>query len=115
MIASHYLAARVRFRAGRGHALSAFESYQQLRCAQGSGRGVYVSFFLMLTLMILVGATWMDSYMTAKRITRPVQLLATAAYEIGAGRFDYRVECRATTSSASPCRGLQPMAGERRP
>jgi two-component system nitrogen regulation sensor histidine kinase NtrY len=39
---------------------------------------VYLSFFLMLTLMILVGATWMGLYL-AKRITRPVQMLAAAA------------------------------------
>ena len=45
----------------------------------------------MLTLMILVGATWMGLYL-AKRITRPVQMLAAAADEIGAGHFDHRVE-----------------------
>jgi two-component system nitrogen regulation sensor histidine kinase NtrY len=44
----------------------------------------------MLTLMILVGATWMGLYL-AKRITRPVQLLAVAAREIGAGHLDHRV------------------------
>ena len=32
--------------------------------------GVYISFFLMVTLMILVGATWTGLYL-AKRITRP--------------------------------------------
>ena len=45
----------------------------------------------MVTLMILVGATWMGLYL-AKRITRPVQMLAAAAREIGAGRLDQRVE-----------------------
>ena len=45
----------------------------------------------MLTLMILVGATWMGLYL-AKRITRPVQMLAAAANEIGAGHLDHRVE-----------------------
>ena len=41
--------------------------------------------------MILVGATWMGLYL-AKRITRPVQMLAAAAREIGAGHLDHRVE-----------------------
>jgi two-component system nitrogen regulation sensor histidine kinase NtrY len=45
----------------------------------------------MVTLLILVGAVWMGLYL-AKRITRPVQALATAAREIGAGRLDQRIE-----------------------
>ena len=36
---------------------------------------MYLSLFLMMTLMILVSATWMGLYL-AKRITRPVQMLA---------------------------------------
>jgi two-component system nitrogen regulation sensor histidine kinase NtrY len=73
--------------------------------------GVYVSFFLMLTLMILVGATWMGLYM-AKRITRPVQLLATAAHEIGAGRLDYRVEVQSHDEFGSLADAFNLMAGE---
>ena len=53
--------------------------------------GVYLSLFLMMTLMILVGSTWMGLYL-AKRITQPVQRLATAAREIEAGHLDYRVD-----------------------
>src|SRR5207253_7507673 len=53
--------------------------------------GVYLSFFRMMTLMILVGSTWMGLYL-AKRITQPVQRLATAAREIEAGHLDYRVD-----------------------
>src|SRR5688500_12500009 len=45
----------------------------------------------MMTRMILVGATWMGLYL-AKRITEPVQQLATAAREIEAGHLDYRVD-----------------------
>src|SRR4029078_5213379 len=70
---------------------AAYESYQQLRVLKQPLAGVYLSFFLMLTLMILVGATWMGLYL-AKRITRPVQMLATAADEIGAGRLAHRVK-----------------------
>src|SRR5260370_35454276 len=50
----------------------------------------------MMTLMILVGSTWMGLYL-AKRITQPVERLATAAREIEAGPLDYRVD-RATVS-----------------
>jgi two-component system nitrogen regulation sensor histidine kinase NtrY len=70
---------------------AAYEDYRQLRVLKTPLFGVYVSFFLMVTLLILVGATWMGLYL-AKRITRPVQLLAAAAREIGAGHLDHRVE-----------------------
>ena len=69
----------------------AFEKYNQLRVLRRPLTGVYLSFFLMVTLLILVGAVWMGIYL-AKRITRPVQALATAAREIGAGRLDQRIE-----------------------
>ena len=54
---------------------AAYEDYQQLRVLKQPLAGVYLSFFLMVTLMILVGSTWMGLYL-AKRITRPVQMLA---------------------------------------
>ena len=69
----------------------AYEAYTQLRVLKRPLTGVYLSFFLMVTLMILVSATWMGLYL-AKRITRPVQALAAAAREIGAGHLDHRVE-----------------------
>ena len=72
----------------------AFENYNQLRVLKRPLTGVYLSFFLMVTLLILVGATWMGLYL-AKRITRPVQMLSAAAREIGAGRLDQRVEPQA--------------------
>ena len=73
--------------------------------------GVYLSFFLMLTLMILVGATWMGLYL-AKRITRPVQMLATAANEIGAGHLDHRVEPETGDEFGSLIEAFNRMAGE---
>ena len=73
--------------------------------------GVYLSFFLMLTLMILVGATWMGLYL-AKRITRPVQMLATAADEIGAGHLDHRVKAETGDEFGSLIDAFNRMAGE---
>jgi len=89
VIASDYVTGQFAQRARR--TTTAYESYQQLRVLKRPLAGVYLSFFLMLTLMILVSATWMGLYV-AKRITRPVQMLATAAREIGAGHLDHRVE-----------------------
>src|SRR4029077_2038143 len=73
--------------------------------------GVYLSFFIMVTLMILVGATWMGLYM-AKRITRPVQELAAAAREIGAGRLDQRVEPQSNDEFGSLVEAFNSMASE---
>ena len=89
VVASDYLTGDLAARSRRMTA--AYEDYRQLRVLKTPLFGVYVSFFLMVTLLILVGATWMGLYL-AKRITRPVQLLAAAAREIGAGHLDHRVE-----------------------
>ncbi len=78
--------------AGRARRIQdAYEEYSTLRVLRQPLAGVYLSFFLMMTLMILVGATWMGLYL-AKRITEPVRRLATAAREIEAGHLDYRVD-----------------------
>ena len=94
VIASDSLTGELASRARRIQ--DAYEDYTQLRVLRRPLFGVYLSFFLMMTLMILVGATWMGLYL-AKRITEPVQRLATAAREIEAGHLDYRVD-RGTVS-----------------
>ena len=89
VVASDYLTGELAARARR--ITDAYEDYSQLRVLRRPLAGVYLSFFLMMTLMILVGSTWMGLYL-AKRITQPVQRLATAAREIEAGHLDYRVD-----------------------
>ena len=89
----------------------AYESYTQLRVFKPALTGVYLSFFLMVTLMILVSATWMGLYL-AKRITRPVQLLAAAAREIGAGHFEHRVERETVDEFGSLVDSFNAMADE---
>jgi two-component system nitrogen regulation sensor histidine kinase NtrY len=109
VVASEYLTDQFAARA-RGMT-EAYEAYQQLRVLKQPLAGVYLSFFLMLTLMILVGATWMGLYL-AKRISRPVQTLAAAADEIGAGHLDYRVEAEADDEFGSLIDAFNRMAGE---
>jgi two-component system, NtrC family, nitrogen regulation sensor histidine kinase NtrY len=89
----------------------AYESYNQLRVLRWPLQGVYLSVFLMMTLMILVSATWMGLYL-AKRITRPVQLLAAGAREIGAGRLDIRIEPETRDEFGSLVEAFNTMAGE---
>jgi two-component system, NtrC family, nitrogen regulation sensor histidine kinase NtrY len=76
VVATDYLSGEL---ASRSRLMTqAFEQYNQLRVLKRPLAGVYLSFFLMVTLLILVGATWMGLYM-AKRITGPVQMLEAAA------------------------------------
>jgi two-component system nitrogen regulation sensor histidine kinase NtrY len=109
IIASEYLTSGFAARARRMTA--AYEDYQQLQVLKQPLAGVYLSFFLMLTLMILIGSTWMGLYL-AKRITRPIQLLATAAREIGAGHLDHRVVPETQDEFGSLIEAFNSMAGE---
>jgi two-component system, NtrC family, nitrogen regulation sensor histidine kinase NtrY len=90
---------------------AAFERYQQLQYLRRPLEGVYISFFLMITLMILLSATWTGWYL-AKRITRPVQLLAAGAREIGAGRLDHRIEPETRDEFGSLVEAFNTMAAE---
>jgi two-component system nitrogen regulation sensor histidine kinase NtrY len=109
IVASKYLTDQF---ATRARAMTAaYESYQQLRVLKQPLAMTYQSFFLMLTLMILVGATWMGLYL-AKRITRPIQMLATAADEIGAGRLDHRVKAETGDEFGSLIEAFNRMAGD---
>jgi two-component system, NtrC family, nitrogen regulation sensor histidine kinase NtrY len=109
VVATDYLTGEL---AVRSRSMSqAFEKYNQLRVLKRPLAGVYLSFFLGVTLMILVGATWMGLYM-AKRITGPVQMLAAAAREIGAGRLDQRVEPQSNDEFGSLVEAFNAMASE---
>ena len=109
VIASDYVTNQFAARSRR--MTEAYEDYQQLRVLRQPLAGVYLSFFLMLTLMILVGSTWMGLYLT-KRIIRPVQMLATAANEIGAGHLDHRVEPETRDEFGSLIEAFNRMASD---
>ncbi|MCC7418056.1 MAG: HAMP domain-containing protein [Acidobacteria bacterium] len=109
VVASGYLAGEQATRPRR--LAQAFESYNQLRVLRRPLTGLYLSFFLMVTLMILVGATWMGLYV-AKRITRPVLALAAAAREIGAGRLDQHVEPQGNDEFGTLVDAFNTMASE---
>ncbi len=109
VVATDYLTGDLAARSRR--MTEAYEAYNQLRVLKRPLTGVYLAFFLMLTLMILVGASWMGLYL-AKRITRPVQMLAAAAREIGAGRLDQRVEPQSDDEFGSLVEAFNAMAGD---
>jgi len=109
VVASDYLAGDLAMHSRR--ITSAFESYQQLKVLKGPLQGVYLSFFLMLTLMVLFSATWMGAYV-AKRITRPVQMLSEGARAIGAGHLDHRIEQETADEFGSLVEAFNTMAAE---
>jgi two-component system nitrogen regulation sensor histidine kinase NtrY len=65
----------------------------------------------MVTLMIMVAATWMGLYL-AKRVTRPIRRLAAAAREIGAGHLDQRVEPETADEFGALVEAFNAMARE---
>jgi two-component system nitrogen regulation sensor histidine kinase NtrY len=91
--------------------IAAYENYSRIRFLSRPLQGIYLSLFLMMTLMILVSATWMGLYL-AKRITRPVQMLAAGAREIGAGHLDHRIEPETRDEFGSLIEAFNSMAGE---
>jgi two-component system, NtrC family, nitrogen regulation sensor histidine kinase NtrY len=109
VVATAYLTGEMAARSRR--MTKAFEDYNQLRVLKRPLTGVYLSFFLMVTLLIIFGAIWMGSYL-AKRITRPVLMLAAAAKEIGAGRLDQRVEPQSNDEFGSLVEAFNSMASE---
>jgi two-component system nitrogen regulation sensor histidine kinase NtrY len=92
-------------------AADAHEQYRQLQVLRGPFFGLYFSVFLTVTLLILVSATWMGLYV-AKRITRPVLMLAEAAKAIGAGQLDLRLEAQTGDELGSLVEAFNTMAAE---
>ena len=109
VVASDALTGSVAFHSRRVN--GAYEAYSQMRVLRRPLAGVYLSFFVMLTLMILISATWLGVYV-ARRITQPVQLLADGAREIGAGHLDHRIEPQSQDEFGSLVEAFNTMAGE---
>jgi two-component system nitrogen regulation sensor histidine kinase NtrY len=109
VVATDYLTGDVAMRSRR--MTQAFESYNQLRVLRRPLTGLYLSFFVMVTLLILFSATWMGSYL-AKRITQPVLMLSAAAREIGAGRLDQHLERQTNDEFGSLVDAFNAMSGE---
>ena len=109
VIASDYLPVGLARQARR--IAEAYEDYTQLAVLKRPLEGVYLSLFLMMTLLILVSATWLGLYL-AKRITRPVHMLAAGAREIGAGHLDHRIEPETRDEFGSLVEAFNAMAGE---
>jgi len=111
VVVSEYVPALVRTEQRK--AMVAFDKYQQVKVLRGPLQGVYLAIYLMVALLILISATWFGLYM-AKRIARPVQMLAEGARAIGAGRLDLRLEPETTDEMGSLVESFNMMAAELR-
>ena len=111
LVVSSYLAPDVQ--AWALEATAAYESYQGLRVLGAPIQGIYQSVFLAVSLLILISATWLGLYL-AKRITRPVQMLAEGARAIGAGQFDLHLEAETADELGSLVESFNMMAAQLR-
>jgi two-component system nitrogen regulation sensor histidine kinase NtrY len=109
VVVSQFLSSDMQLRALR--ATAAYENYQGLRVLKGPIQGVYQSIFLAVSLLILMSATWLGLYL-AKRITRPVQMLAEGAKAIGEGQLDLRLEPESGDEMGSLIESFNMMAAE---
>ncbi len=92
-------------------ATAAYEQWRQMRVLSGPLQGLSVGVFLMIALLILLSATWLGFYI-AKRITRPVQMLAEGARAIGAGQLDLRLRAETSDELGSLVESFNTMAAE---
>jgi two-component system nitrogen regulation sensor histidine kinase NtrY len=101
------------FKAQLRQAASEHETYKAIKVTKPWIEGVYLALFVMVTLLILVSATWFGLYL-AKRITRPVQMLAEGAKAIGEGKLDLRIEPETTDELGSLVEAFNTMAADLR-
>jgi two-component system nitrogen regulation sensor histidine kinase NtrY len=88
-----------------------YEEYKRLEVLQVPLQTLFVGIFVTVTLLILVSATWRGLYV-AKRITRPVQMLAEGARAIGAGHLDLRLEPQTSDELGALVEAFNTMAAE---
>ncbi len=71
-------------------AKASFNKYKELSYLKKPIKRYYFNLFLMITLLILFGVSWIG-FNLAKEITVPIQMLAEGTKKISAGDLDYRI------------------------
>src|SRR5437899_1942247 len=68
-----------------------YEQYKHLAFLKTPVKNSYILTLLLITLVIIFGATWCGLYL-AKGITVPIQKLAEGTHEVAHGNWDYTIE-----------------------
>ncbi len=74
--------------------IDAAQAFRQLEVQRDDLKASYLLIFLMMTLLILLAASWVGLYL-ARRVTVPIQALAEGTRRITSGDLDHRVEAAA--------------------
>ncbi|MBI5419149.1 MAG: HAMP domain-containing protein [Deltaproteobacteria bacterium] len=69
----------------------AYDEYHQVRLLDDPIRASYIGVLILITLLIVFGASWMGIYL-ARQITVPVQLLAEGTEKVARGDLDVRLD-----------------------
>ncbi len=91
--------------------IEAFQDYRQLEMRRGEIEASYLLTFLMVTLLVLLGAAWAGLYL-ARRLTVPIQALAEGTRRISSGDLDYRVDVAADDELGVLVESFNTMTGE---
>lgn len=88
---------------------AAHEAYERLQPNKGTFEGSMLILLAMITLSSVLFSSWMG-FRLAKQVTEPIERLAFAAAEVGAGNLDVRVEQGGRDEIAQLVGGFNRMA-----
>ncbi len=74
-------------------------------------RSTYLLFMLLLTTLVFFASSWLALHLS-KQVTQPIEALADAMDEIGAGRYSHRVTLGATEEFRNLIRSFNAMAAD---
>jgi two-component system nitrogen regulation sensor histidine kinase NtrY len=89
----------------------AYDEYHQVRLLDDPIRASYIAVLILITLLIVFGASWMGIYL-ARQITVPVQLLAEGTEKVAAGDLDVRLDYRSRDEFGHLVSSFNRMTGD---
>ncbi|HBO84818.1 MAG: PAS domain-containing sensor histidine kinase [Deltaproteobacteria bacterium GWC2_42_11] len=92
---------------------STFEAYKQLKVLKTPVKAIYFTTLLIVTLVIVVLATWIGYYL-AKQITIPIQKLADATNAVAGGNLDYKINMESRDEIGSLVKSFNKMTEDLR-
>jgi HAMP domain-containing protein len=72
------------------HLVEAFQSYRQIEIQKGEFKQSYLLTFVLVTLLVLLGSSWMGLFL-ARRMVTPLQELGEAFRRVSSGELDQRI------------------------